>query len=100
MDQCDYNIYAYKFGGNINILINGEEIPLRNALLENKITMDEIIERANQDLNAKKIEGEVYDDGGSILYKYGTYTILKCHTIDGNRDVYIGIPEMTINDVI
>ena len=31
--------------------------------------------------------------------QHADYTILKCHTIDGNRDVYFGTPEMTINDV-
>ncbi len=42
----------------------------------------------------------MYRDGGSMVYQYGSYTILKCHTLDGNRDVYIGTPEMNINDVL
>lgn len=87
-DKYDYNIYSYD--GSVNILINGEEISLRNALLENKITMNEIIAKANQDLRDKKITGDTYKDGGSQVYHYGNYTIIKYHTIEGNRDVYIG----------
>lgn len=63
---------------------------LRNALLENKITMNEIIAKANQDLRNEKITGDTYKDGGSQVYHYGNYTIIKYHTIEGNRDVYIG----------
>lgn len=51
-DKYDYNIYSYE--GSVNILINGKEMSLRNALLENKITMNEIIAKANQDLRDKK----------------------------------------------
>ncbi len=62
--------------------------------------MNEIISKANKDLNDKKITGDMYQDGGSMIYKYENYTIIKCHTLDGNRDVYIGNTEMTIDDVI
>lgn len=96
-DKYDYNIYTYD--GSVNIIINGKEISLRNALLENKITMNEIIAKANQDLRDKKITGDTYKDGGSIVYHYGNYTIIKYHTIEGNRDVYIGTKTMTINDI-
>ena len=41
----------------------------------------------------------MYKDGGSIIYKYDNYTIIKFHTLDGNRDVYIGNKNMDINDL-
>lgn len=96
--QYNYNIYAYE--GSANIVINDEEISLKQALLENKITMDEIIAKANEDLENKKIKGDMYRDGGSMLYQYKNYTIIKCHTLDGNRNVYIGTPGISINDIL
>ena len=96
-DKYDYTIYGY--GGSVNIRIDGKEYSLKEALLENKITMEEIIQKANKDLDDNKITGDMYKDGGSMIYQYDTYTIIKCHTIDGNRDVYIGTKEMTLNDV-
>lgn len=92
-DKYDYNIYAYNV--NVNIVINGEEISLRNALLENKITMDEIIEKANKDIK----EPIVYKDGGSKMYRYDTYAIIKCNRLSGNKDVYFGMPGLDINDL-
>lgn len=93
-DKYDYNIYAYC--ANVNIVIKGEEISLRQALLENKITMDEIIEKANSDIT----NPVMYRDGGSIEYHYDLYTIIKVHKLDGNRDVYIGMPGLNLNTVI
>ena len=49
----------------------------------NKITMEEIIQKANKDLDNNKITGDMYKDGGSMIYQYDTYTIIKCHTIEG-----------------
>ena len=61
--------------------------------------MDKIIEKANKDLNENLITGDMYKDGGSMIYQYSSYTIIKCHTLNGNRDVYIGAKDMTINDL-
>ena len=92
-NKYDYTIYAYD--GSVNIKIDGEEYTLKEALMENKITMEEIIEKASNDFpNAIS-----YDDGGSMEYHYENYTIIKLHKLDGNRDVYIGSKDMTIHDL-
>ena len=91
--QYDYNIYSYD--GTVNILIDGEEMSFRKALLENKITMNEVLQKANQDIP----NAIIYKDGGSMEYHYKDYTIIKCHTEAGNRDVYIGGPKLNINDL-
>ena len=101
--DIDYNVYAFE--GHIAINFNSDteltenSIPLREALLQNKITMNEILEKANEDLNKNNITGDIYKDGGSMIYQYGNYTIIKCNTLNGNRDVYIGTKDMTINDL-
>ena len=41
----------------------------------------------------------MYKDGGSMIYWYDDYTIIKMHTISGNRDVYIGSKDMTMNKI-
>ncbi len=96
-DKYDYNIYAYN--GSVNIRIDNKEYSLKQALTENKITMNEIIEKVNQDERNGKIKAEMYKDGGSILYQYDNYAIIKFHTLEGNRDVYIGSRDMNINDL-
>ena len=57
--------------------------------------MEEIIAKANKDFP----DAEIYQDGGSMEYHYDNYTIIKVHKLDGNRDVYIGTKDMTINDL-
>lgn len=97
-DKYDYNIYGY--GGSVDIKIDGKEYSLKEALLENKITMEEIIEKANQDEKDGKIRTEMYKDGGSMEYHYENYTIIKWHTLGGNKDVYIGNKDLKLSDII
>lgn len=97
-DKYEYDVYVYD--GSVNIRIDGKDYSLKEALLENKITMEEIIAKANQDEKDGKIEAEMYKDGGSMEYHYANYTIIKCHTLDGNRDVYIGTKDLKLTDVI
>ena len=110
-DKYSYNIFS--LGGDISIYfgdkeyyldknVTGSEIKmfdLRVALLNNKITMEEIIAKANNDLKNNLIEGDMYKDGGSMIYKYDNYTIIKLHTVNGKRDVYIGPTYMTMDHI-
>ena len=92
-NKYNYNIYAYNVA--VDIRINGDDvIPLREALLKEKITMDEIIAKANEDFP----NAPTYDDGGTIVYNYENYTITKYHTLDGNRDVCISQKTPAIYD--
>lgn len=94
VSQYPYSIYSY--GADVRIRMDHKEYDLREALLNNKITMEEIIAKANQELP----DTLSYNDGGSMEYHYHDYTIIKVHKEDGNRDVYIGIPTMTLKDVL
>ena len=93
-EKYNYTIYAYD--GSVNVKIDEKEYSLKDALLQNRITMEEIIKKANTDFP----DAVSYDDGGSMEYHYENYTIIKCYTLDGNRDVYIGTKGMTLNDVL
>ena len=98
-DLCKYNseydLYYYGLK-SVNVRVDGEELTLEEALKSGKVTLDAIIARANKDLDNKYITGDMIKDGGSMIYKYSEYTIIKSHTIEGDRDVYIGTPDMTI----
>lgn len=96
-DKYDYNIYGYD--GIVNIKIDGKEYYLKEALLENKITMEEIIEKASKDEKDGKITAEMYKDGGSTEYHYDNYTIIKFATLSGNGDVYIGTKNLRLTDI-
>lgn len=97
-EEYDYNIYSYN--GNINIKVKMRQKDLKSALNDGDITMERIIEKAKNDATEGKITATSYNDGGSTIYQYGTYTILKCNTSNGNQDVYIGPFGMQYEDVI
>lgn len=99
-NEIEYSYNVKSCGGNVYILINGQKYELRQALLERKITVEEIIEKANQDVENNIITGDVYRDGGSRIYLYSDYTIIKCNSLNGNRDVYIGDKIMNLNDIV
>jgi len=89
------NLYYYGLE-NVMITIKGFTMPLDFALENGRITLDGIIAKCNKDVFDGVIEDLVYDDGGSKVYKYPQYTIIKYHTLEGNSDVYIGSREMGI----
>ena len=62
--------------------------------------MERIISQAESDAAAGLITATTFDDGGTKIYQYGTYTILKQNTLDGVKDVYIGPFGMQYEDVI
>lgn len=93
-NNSDFNLYYYGLD-KVNVTIKDRTMSLEKALKSGKITLDGLIIKANKDFpNAIS-----YDDGGSVEYHYKDYSIIKVHKLDGNRDVYIGVPSMKLNDL-
>ena len=91
-----YNLYYHGLE-DVIITVDGEQHSLAHALKRGKITMSAILAKANQDVSDGVIDELVYKDGGSQVYKYPDYTIVKYHTLDGNDDMYIGTPDIGID---
>ena len=91
-----YNLYYHGLE-DVIITVDTEQHSLAHALKRGKITMSAILAKANQDVSDGIIDELVYKDGGSQVYKYPDYTIVKYHTLDGNDDMYIGTPDIGID---
>lgn len=91
-NDIDYNLYYYGLH-DVYVTVDGETLPLKEALSYGKVTLDGII----ADCNRRQPAANIFKDGGSVLYDFGDYRIIKYHTLDGNRDVYIGTSDMDIN---
>ena len=91
-----YNLYYHGLE-DVIITVDEEQHSLTHALKRGKITMSAILAKANQDVSDGIIDELVYKDGGSQVYKYPEYTIVKYHTLDGNDDMYIGTPDIDIH---
>ncbi len=87
----------YYYGiSDITISVDNQTLSLPEALESDKITLRALLVRANQDVRNGIAKELSYDDGGSALYQYEDYSIIKYHTLDGNRDMYIGSRDMDI----
>ena len=91
-----YNLYYYDLD-EVMVSVDGSEYPLAHAIKLGKISMSAILAKANRDVADGVIEEISYDDGGSSVFKYPDYTIVKYHTLDGNDDMYIGTPDIDIH---
>jgi len=95
-NTIDYNLYYYGLH-DVYVTVDGNTLPLKEALAYGKITLDGIIADCNRRASIGEITEQQYKDGGSSLYDFGDYKIIKYHTLDGNRDVYIGTSDMNID---
>lgn len=93
--NSDVNLYYYGLE-EVNVKVDNKTMSLEEALRSGKLTLDGLIIKARKDANNKLIERKERNDGGTVEFLYKDYTIIKYHTLDGNRDVYIGIPEMRL----
>ena len=91
-----YNLYYHGLE-DVIITVDGEKHSLAHALKRGKITMSAILAKANRDVADGVIQDLRYKDGGSAVFKYPDYTIVKYHTLDGNDDMYIGTPDIDIH---
>ena len=95
-DNIDYGLYT--LGGDVIITVEEDMVySLEDALKENIITVQSILDQAKLDEKYGVCEAASYNDGGSIEYRYKDYTILKFNTLNENRDLIIGFPETIIN---
>lgn len=97
-DNENYDLYYYGLS-EVNVKINDKILSLEDALKSGKITLEEIIAKASEDVHSGKIGWNGYYDGGTKEYYYDKYTIIKKQTVEGNKDIWIGVPEMTLREL-
>ena len=96
--NSEFDLYYYGLE-EVNIFVDNKTMSLEEALRTGKMTIDGILAKANKDVSNGTIKEERYKDGGTAEWYYEDYTIIKRHSLDGNRDVYIGTPEMRLNNI-
>ncbi len=75
--------YYFNCLNKIDIKYSEEDIYELNYLLQdNKIKLDDLYKKANSNEKA--------DEEGSIIYRYDNFSILKCNTTLGNKDIIFG----------
>ena len=91
-----YSVYFYDIE-DVEFEYKGNIFDFKVALMNKQLLIDKVIEQAEDDAKSGKNKKEIYMDGGSIKYKYDKFSIIKYNSLDGNRDIYVGKPNMDIN---
>jgi len=89
IEQDNRKIYTYCLK-DMTITLNDKQEDLKMFIEENNDAIDQIIDTL-------KLEG-AYSDGGTKVFKGEKITLVKCHTLDGNRDIYIGDQNMKFKE--
>ena len=97
-NDSDYDLYYYGLD-EVNIYVDNKTMSLEEALRSGKMTIDGILVKANQDVSDGKIKSEMYKEGGTTEWYYNDYNIVKKHTLNGDRDVYILRSDLTNRDI-
>lgn len=86
-----YPYMSYTIGGDVTITIEDDMVYDIKQTIENGIiTLDQILEQAKLDDKYGICKEEMYSDGGTLVYLYDDYTVIKYNTLDGNKDFVIG----------
>ena len=96
--NSDFDLYYYGLE-EVNIFVDNKTMSLEEALRTGKMTIDGILAKANQDVSDGKIKSERFKDGGTAEWYYEDYNIVKKHTLNGDRDVYILRSDLKNRDI-
>ena len=90
--DCDNKVIEYyQYEEQKVYLVCLDEIKLDDATLKDYFskTYQTFDDSINNLTNSMKLV-DIYKDGGTKLYKNDSIALIKCNTIDGNKDIYIG----------
>ena len=91
LELDNYNIYVYCLD-DLMLFQDDDLIDLKHKIQDDEKYLDELI-------NVLKLFAEL-NDGGTKIYKdtdnytNNGLTLIKCNTLDGNKDIYIGPKDM------
>ncbi len=102
----DRNFYFDLKGSNyylvcldeVEIKVGKKSYSLKEALLNSKITIEEITNDLKETIDYNSGQATMYRDATLDLNNFVNISILKCDTEDGNKDYYIGNREMAYNN--
>ena len=78
----------YTVGMEFKLKLDGKEYSVKDAISNGILDEDKLLQKLEQDKKDNKSTSEMYKDGGTIIYRYKDYSIVKYNTVDGDEDMY------------
>lgn len=90
---------AHYYGiDSVEFVINRNEFTMQKLFKDKLLTHDILQEYLDNEHSKGNIEKNTLYDGGTNIYTQDNYSVVICNTLDGNRDIYFGIKEMSLKD--
>ena len=93
----EYNVYTY--GGDADIVRKGQTINFDTALKTGEVSAEDILVKAQQDVESGIIQQKTAPNGRATLYYYDTSTIVKYNTGKEKDTIYIAKPDLKISEL-
>ncbi len=94
-----YHVYLYFVVSNTaQITIGSKNLQIGEALNSGIMSVDKLLQKAERDVKYGKARMEMLKDGGTKIYAYNEYTIIKRNTTDGNKDLIISSEVITVGN--
>ncbi len=71
-----------------------EEQTFKNYISSTSKTIDNAVKKLTDELDQE----DIFKDGRSIRYRNNEISVIKCNTIAGNKDIYIGADDLEYRD--
>lgn len=83
---------------SVEFVINKNEFAMQKLFKEKILTHDILQEYLDNEYNKGNIKREVMRDGETSIYTEDNYSVVICNTLEGNKDIYFGIKDMSLKD--
>ena len=94
-----YHVYLYFIvSDTARITIGGKNLPIGEAINSGVMSINKLLQKAEEDVKFDRARMELLKDGGTKIYKYNAYTIIKRNTTDGNKDLIISAGAITLGN--
>lgn len=93
LNMLDYKIWFYGIESLEINDVNNNYFDLKTALKYNQISIQDVVNFLEKEYDSERILMYELRDGGTKIYKSNKYEIILCNTIEGNHDIYFGVPD-------
>ena len=93
----NYKIYFYGIDSFQLIDINNNYFDLKTTLNYKQTSIDKIKKHLDYQYESGNIERDILQDGKTKIYKTKKFEVIFCDTQEGNKDIYLGTPNLASN---
>lgn len=93
-----FDVYTYGLD-SVQVQTDQEMRDLKELLQNGSVTAEMLVNDARRQAARGEATMDTYKDGGSQIFRFAHYVLIKANSLDGDRNLYILAPGYDLNDV-